>query len=305
MRDGRIYQWAFGSPWAIEYQKGQVLLAVLRAHALGIERATAHGAREEREAREAARAGSPQPPPNIGVLPLHGVMMPRGNFLEDGSGSVSLEGARAIFGAMLASPGIDGIVLDIDSPGGSVFGVEEFASEIRASSKPVVAQAWDMAASAAYWIGSAAGEFVMTPSGMVGSIGVYTVHTDASGWYEAQGLKNTIIQAGKYKTELADTGPLTEEAQTYEQGIVDTYYTKFVQAVAKGRHLGVDVVRGEFGEGRVLTSGDALKKSMVDRIGTFEETVQRLARQISQKKNAAAASDDLRRRRGRMEMETL
>jgi len=305
MRDARLFELAESTPWAIEPRKGRVLLAVLEAHARGAIRATAHGAQEEREGRQAARASSVTPPSNIGVLPLHGVMMPRGNFLNDSSGGLSLEGARAIFRDMLATPSIDAIVLDIDSPGGSVFSVDEFASEIRAAKKPVVAQAWDLAASGAYYIASAAPEFVVTPSGLVGSIGVYSVHFDASGWYEKEGVKPTIIQAGKFKTELADVGPLSDEAKAYEQSIVDEYYTKFVHAVARGRKTTVDNVRTTFGEGRVLTSSEALKRGMVDRIGTFEETVARLARDISKKKSAALASEDARRRAAQVEAESL
>ena len=295
MRDIRIYEWAFGTPWAIDPKKGEILLAVLEAHALGLDRATAHGAREAREWRAAARATSTPAPAFIGILPLHGVMISRGNFLNS-SGTVSLEGARAIFRQMLADSSIKAILLDIDYPGGSVGGVEEFAGEIRNAAKPVVAQVWDIAASAAYWIGSSARELVVTPSGAVGSIGVYSAHWDASGFYEQRGLRKTYIQAGKFKTEWADNAPLSEEARSYEQGVVDGYYTRFVHAVAKGRKTSVDNVRDNFGQGRLVMSDQAVKLGMADRVCTFEETLARLSREISKNRSVAQASEDARRR---------
>ena len=91
----------------------------------------------------------------------------------------------------MREPSISAIVLDVDSPGGSVFGVEELATEIRAArgTKPVVAVANSMAASAAYWIASQADELVITPGGMVGSIGVLTAHEDISKAQEMAGIK--------------------------------------------------------------------------------------------------------------------
>lgn len=304
MRDLHVWQSALSSPWAIDEAKGRILLGVLAAHAAGLERATARGAREESENRSAARrSASSTVPVTIGVLPLHGVLMPRGDFLADGSGSTSLEGARKVFRSFVSDPGIEGVVLDIDSPGGQVFSVPEFAAEIRSAGKPVVAQVWDLAASAGYWLASAASELAVSPSGMVGSVGVYSLHQDASGWYEMQGIKNTVIQAGQYKTELSDMAPLTEEAKGYEQGIVDAYYTMFVRDVARGRKTSVSTVRDSYGQGRVVLAEDAVRLGMADRVGTFEETVAKLARDIKKKQRDLAQQQTLLSARRRADVE--
>ena len=84
------------------------------------------------------------------------------------------EAFGAAFDRAAADSSIGAIVLNIDSPGGSVYGVEELADKIYKArgTKPVYAVANSLAASAAYWIGSAASQLYVTPSGEVGSIGV-------------------------------------------------------------------------------------------------------------------------------------
>ena len=105
-------------------------------------------------------------------------------------------------------------MFDVDSPGGSVLGATEFARTLRAArdTKHLIAHAHYQMASAAYWIGACCHEIVASPSSMVGSIGVYSIHEDLSAALEQLGVKLTYISAGKYKVEGNDTQPLTEEA---------------------------------------------------------------------------------------------
>jgi ClpP class serine protease len=126
-----------------------------------------------------ARREAPAPQPKqIAVLPVYGVLAHRMNLITAMSGGMSTEQLGGAVRAAASDPTISAILLDIDSPGGSVFGVQELADEIYQArqSKPVYAIANATAASAAYWIGSQASEFVVTPSGQVGSIGVVAVH---------------------------------------------------------------------------------------------------------------------------------
>jgi ClpP class serine protease len=105
----------------------------------------------------------------IAVLPLYGVVTQRGNMVEDvsGPGSTSTQQFSAALHQLLADDTVGQILIDIDSPGGSVYGVSELADEIQAarSQKPVVAVANSLAASAAYWIGCSAGEFYVSLAG--------------------------------------------------------------------------------------------------------------------------------------------
>jgi capsid assembly protease len=229
----------------------------------------------------------------VAVLPLYGTIVPKADLFTQMSGGTSVAGFQQMFREALADQQVSAIVIDIDSPGGMVDLVPELAAEIRGSrgKKPIVAVANTLAASAAYWIGSQADEFVVTPSGEVGSIGVFCAHTDISAMEEMLGLKTTLVQAGRFKTELFPTKPLSEEAQAALQARVNDSYGMFVSDVAKGRKVPVADVRGGFGEGRVLVASMALQERMVDRIDTLEATVQRLIRDGARASRAAISVD--------------
>lgn len=263
-------------PWAILPTTLQAIVEVLDLHAAG-GRFTA----EEIAARiGAAAAPAPQPAGGaVAVLPLFGVVSQRMGMMEDISGGTSIEKFTQAFRQAIADPSVEAIVLQIDSPGGSVYGVAELATEIHEARdvKPIVAVADSLAASAAYWIGSQAREFVVTPGGQVGSIGVISLHWDLSKAYDEAGMKPTLIRAGEFKGEGNQYQPLSEEDHAAMQETVDQYYALFTKAVAAGRGRTVAEVRDGFGRGRVMTARDALAAGMVDRIDTMTSTMTRLA----------------------------
>ncbi len=244
--------------------------------------------RDTRKRFASASAGS-----GIAVLPLYGVVTQRGNMVEDisGPGSTSTQQFAAALRQVLADDTVGQILIDIDSPGGSVYGVSELAAEIASArvQKPVIAVANSLAASAAYWIGCAASEFYVTPGGEVGSIGVWQSHFDYSKALEGDGVKPTLISAGKYKVEGNPYVPLDPEAQAFMQSRVDEYYAVFVKAVAKGRGVSVAEVRDGMGQGRVLGAEAALAQKMVDGIATFDEVLARMqkAARASQTRSAS------------------
>lgn len=191
--------------------------------------------------------------------------------------------------AFAADPSIKVIILDIDSPGGTVSGVEELAREIHAARehKPIVAVANSMAASAAYWLASQASDVVVTPTGQVGSIGVYAGHADYSQAFEKMGIKVTLVHAGRYKVEGNPFQPLDDEARAELQRSVDEYYRMFVSAVERGRgELSEDVMQG-----RMYSAEQALKHRLVDRVATLDETIQRYAGQAKGARGKRALSD--------------
>lgn len=191
--------------------------------------------------------------------------------------------------AFAADPSIKVIILDIDSPGGTVSGVEELAREIHAARehKPIVAVANSMAASAAYWLASQASDVVVTPTGQVGSIGVYAGHADYSQAFEKMGIKVTLVHAGRYKVEGNPFQPLDDEARAELQRSVDEYYRMFVSAVERGRgELSEDVMQG-----RMYSAEQALKHRLVDRVATLDETIHRYAGQAKGARGKRALSD--------------
>jgi signal peptide peptidase SppA len=236
---------------------------------------------------------------SVAVIDISGTIIPKADMIDNASSDgTSIESLKADIRSALGSEDVKAILLNIDSPGGSVDLVPEMASEIRAArgGKPIVALANTFAASAAYWLASAADEIVVTPSGQVGSIGVYNAHQDKSQLQEKLGVKTTLVSAGKYKVEGNPFEPLSEDAQAEMQKRVDAYYDMFVGAVAKGRGTDVATVKSEYGEGRMMMAPDAVEAGMADRIATFDETLARLereAKKASATTSKAAATADM------------
>jgi len=214
----------------------------------------------------------------IAVLPIHGTISHRMNMMNAISGGVSTESLSNEFSSLVDNPEIGTVVFDIDSPGGTVSGIEELGNQIfQARDKiRIVASANSLAASAAYWLGSQAHEFTVTPSGEVGSIGVIAVHESVFKANEKEGKDITIIKAGKFKADSSPLEPLTEEAHAAIQERVDERYDTFISAIARGRNITFESVRDRYGEGRVVGAKSALEKGMVDAVETLDETIARL-----------------------------
>lgn len=273
------------TPWALMPERLNAVTAVI-ARWSGDARASdevMHSVAADRNARDARRQASvSNSGGGIVVLPLYGIVTQRGNMVDDvsGPGTSSTQQFSNLLRAALQDETVSQILIDIDSPGGSVYGVAELADEIVSAraQKPVVAIANSLAASAAYWIGCSASEFYVTPGGEVGSIGVWQAHQDYSKAMDEAGVKTTLISAGKFKVEGNPYAPLDEEAQGFMQSRVDDYYAAFTKAVAKGRGLPISQVRDGMGQGRVLGADAALASSMVDGIATFEEVVKKMRR---------------------------
>ncbi|HUY31854.1 MAG TPA: S49 family peptidase [Pirellulales bacterium] len=170
--------------------------------------------------------------------------------------------------------------MEIDSPGGTTYGVGELSDRIyglRASGKTVTAVANSMAASAAFWIGSAADRLLVTPGGDVGSVGVWTAHVDESAALDDAGLKVTLISAGPKKTDANPFEPLSDSAKADMQARVDSIYSAFVGTVARNRHTSPADVRENYGQGGLVRAADALKSRMVDGIATFQDAFRSLS----------------------------
>lgn len=292
MKYPHIVNYVLNTPWAITSEKLLVIMDLLSFYAAG-NKFTAEEVQERLGAvqRPTARASGA-----VAVLPLYGVISQRADMMTETSGGTSVEAFSKQFRAYVNDSQVGAIVIDVDSPGGTVSGVDELSTEIYGArgSKPIVAVANSLAASAAYWIATAADELVVTPTGEVGSIGVLAAHEDDSAFYEAQGIKTTLISAGKYKAEASPFEPLSDEAREYLQSRVNEYYDMFVGAVARNRGVSVSAVRNGFGEGRMVGAKAAKAQGMVDRIATLDETIDRLHR--GRRNRAQAAADDTRRR---------
>lgn len=285
----------YSSLWAILPQKFQEIMGVVTFRAEG-----GHLSQEEIEARIGAARSQPAPRSGaVAVIPVYGTIIPRGNLLAQSSGATSVQAISASLREALNDSRVSSILLDVDSPGGTVTGVDELSAEIYRArgQKPIVAIASPMAASAAYYIASAADELAVTPTGEVGSIGVFAAHQDMSRLMDRMGVTMSLISAGKYKTEGNPWEPLTEEARAAIQDRVNDYYGMFVEAVARNRNVSSTKVREGFGEGRVVGAKQALDMGMVDRVATMDEVMQDMMRRS--RRPGMSAELDYRKRRMR------
>jgi len=271
------------TPWALMPERLSALATVISRWSQGVPASDAamlqvqtdRVLRDTRRQTSAAISGG-----GIAVIPIYGVITQRGNMVDDvsGPGMVSTQIVTQMLRQAVADEAVSQILLDIDSPGGSVYGVSELGDAILSAhaQKPVVAIANSLAASAAYWIGSQAGEFYVTAGGEVGSIGVWQAHQDYSKAMDEAGVKTTLISAGKFKVEGNPYAPLDEEAQGFMQSRVDDYYAAFTKAVAKGRGVPITQVRDGMGQGRVLGADAALAQNMVDGIASFDQVLSKM-----------------------------
>ena len=274
MKYAHICRYVAETPWAIHPAKFNELLSVLLFRAGGGEFTA-----EEIEARIGPRgSAAPVRAHGVAVVPIRGVLAHRMSGIEAASGGMSTEQIGSMLKAVMADESVGTILFDIDSPGGTVPGVQELAAQMFAirGVKRQVAHVNSLAASAAYWLASQADEIVSTPSGAVGSIGVFTAHQNLSKALEQDGIDVTLISAGKHKVEGNPFEPLSDEARDVLQGRVDRAYAQFVKDVARGRGVTPAAVRGGYGEGRALDADEAKAAGLIDRIGTFDDTLGRV-----------------------------
>jgi signal peptide peptidase SppA len=246
----------------------------------------------------AAAAYTPSPPDasqppyetidGVAHIPIVGTITRRAGFLSLLFGATSLDELSRSVAAAVADRSVDAIALMIDSPGGTVSGLSGAADLIHAARrvKPVAAHAAGTMASAAYWLGSAAGRVIVEPAAQVGSIGVLMVHTDFSVADAKYGIKTTYLTAGHYKAMGNDAEPLSDEARAYFQGQLDHIYGLFIDAVARHRGVDAETVRTDMADGRVFIGAQAVEAGLADAVGALETAITYLEKE-SQMKTAA------------------
>jgi capsid assembly protease len=176
---------------------------------------------------------------------------------------------------LVANPKIASIIIDMDSPGGAVFGTPEAAEKMAelSAKKKIIVYANPGIFSAAYWVASQASEIYMLPSGYVGSIGTLIMHQDYSGMYTKMGIETTVIKYPERKAETNSYEALTSGAKKRLQDDAERIYKSFVDSVAKGRKVSSDFVMKNFGQGGILNAEQALFVGAVDGVMTFDELV--------------------------------
>lgn len=211
----------------------------------------------------------------VAVIPIRGPLfkrdMPSG-IIERYFGWSTYAGIQRDLTSALGRADVRAILLDVDSPGGAVDGCQETATCIAQADqvKPVYAYAADCACSAAYWLASQARFFASTATGILGSIGVMTVHWDLSEFDRRIGIKRTYLSAGEFKVLGNDAEPLGDAARQSIEAELQAIYAVFLSAVAAGRKTDTTRALGMAG-GRVFVGEAALGQGLVDAVMTRAE----------------------------------
>lgn len=202
------------------------------------------------------------------TVPIHGVIMKEvpDIFRMFGIEATSTLDTEALIRAADEDPEVERIILDIDSPGGTLSGTPELANTVLATQKPVVAVAGELVASAAYWVASHADSIVAeSPTSEVGSIGVYRTMVDSSEAAKAQGLKVTLISSGPHKGAGEPGTEVTDEMIRVEQELIDQAADMFVTAIAGARGLDKDLVE-PLATGRTWFAKQAEARGLIDHV---------------------------------------
>ena len=169
---------------------------------------------------------------------------------------------------------IKGIVLRIDSPGGAVGPSQEIYKEVLKTTerKKVVASMGGLAASGGYYIACAANKVFANPGTITGSIGVIMAFSHFEELMKKLGLKTTVIKSGKFKDAGSPVRELTEEEKKILQSVSDDIHGQFIEAVANGRNLKIELVK-ELADGRIFSGRQAKESGLIDELGTLEDAI--------------------------------
>lgn len=260
----------FSQPWAMQREDFAQMVAIARRDFSDLAAVA-----EKRGQRE--RSISLNSPQNVAVIPVFGPIVPRASLFDDVSGAVSLTSLTAQLQDAVADPQIKSILLNIDSPGGQVTGVHEFAERIRAANKikPVRAHVTGLCASAAYWIAAATSRITADETSKIGSVGIVYAWTDDSVAKEKEGVKDVVLTNSHSPDKHLD--PNTPKGRAELQRLADETAVIFFKDVAKYRSTDTTDVMENYGKGKVFLAEQAREIGMIDALGVMDIIVDKLS----------------------------
>ncbi len=193
----------------------------------------------------------------------------------DGSGYIGGDRFARVLRQLRNDPNVKGILLRVNSPGGSGLASEVIQRELvltRDAGKPVIVSMGTVAASGGYYISTAADRVFAEPNTITGSIGVFGILPNIQGIANNNGVTFDSVKTGKFADLESVSRPKTPEELAVIQTLVDQFYSRFKDRVAAGRKLTVDQVE-EIAQGRVWSGGEALKLGLVDEIGGLDHAL--------------------------------
>jgi protease-4 len=170
--------------------------------------------------------------------------------------------------------GVAGIVLRINSPGGSVAPTQEIFREVQKARerKKVFVSMGSVCASGGYYIAAAANRIYANPSTITGSIGVIMEQTVVEDLLKKIGVQANTLKAGELKDAGTPFRKMTEQERLYLNSILQDIHGQFVKDMASGRKMSPEVA-AKLSDGRIYTGTQAKNLGLIDNIGTFYDTV--------------------------------
>lgn len=222
---------------------------------------------------------------NMAVIKIAGGLVPGEAGWMRIRGMIGYEDIKAALEETSTRNDLQGVLLYVDSPGGSTNGLKATAEYIKAFSanvKPVVAYA-ATACSAGYWLASAASHIVCDETSTMGSIGTIIQLVNYTGANEKEGISYNIFKSGSLKMAGNPDEELSEEAKKLFQGIVDDMTAIFMSALATNRKMPYETVKARFGDGRHMLGARAAALGLADELGSRNTAIIKLQNLISAK----------------------
>ena len=226
----------------------------------------------------------------------------------------AITGARSASGSMsvrdrlrelIDEDAVKGVLLSINSPGGTVGASKELYAAVQdlAKVKPVVVSMLDQATSGGYYAASSATKIYANEGSLTGSIGVILSGFNAKELLDRVGIQAKTIKTGPYKDIFSSFRDLAEPERQLLQELLQNTYQSFISDVAKGRKMGLEDIR-KLADGRIYTGTQAKENGLVDAIGTLDQAIADL-RGLARKQFSLPADRELPIRRSPASFERI
>jgi len=270
------------SPWCITEDALKTILTIAKREQPELSAVEAQLGRKLEYARSVTERGG------VATIPVDGPIFRKANLFTSMSGATSIEILAKDFTTALHNPQVRAILLAIDSPGGEVTGVHEFAEMIHQARgvKPIVAYVEGLGASAAYWIASACDSIICDPTAMLGSIGVIAALDNSS---DPNQLTFVSAKSPNKHPDMA-----TDAGRAQIQALIDATADVFIADVARNRGVSTEAVVERFGAGGMKVGADAVSAGLADKLGSYEQALADLQNRRPQPTAVQATSPDLR-----------
>jgi protease IV len=171
---------------------------------------------------------------------------------------------------------VKGVVLKINSPGGTVSAADVILHELKAfkaeRSMPIIVCLEGLAASGGYYVAQAGDTLMAYPTCITGSIGVIAMKFNLRGLMDKVGVDSDVVKSGQWKDFWSPFRPATPQEKEMMQQIIDDFYRSFVNVVAQGRKLSLKETLS-LADGRIFTASQAKDLGLVDQLGYLDDAL--------------------------------